>query len=826
MSLPRRRFLQLLGSAAGAATLDGCVSGPPGSRIELAQRGPGLESQAQTVCGLCESACAVTVRLVDGKPVGLKGNPRSPLNRGGLCPVGLAGLEVLYAADRLRGPLRRRSPDADFEDVTWEEALTEISSRLGELHAADGGNRAVFLNGDGGALLHELVERFAHALGSPNFARVDGASHLAYRLTQGIDEVPGWDLSESDLVLSFGLDIYEDGPAPIHAIAAMVGSRPTAERAALIHVGSRLSPSAAKGEEHVRVRPGTHGAFALGIGHVLVREGLYDESFVRERTFGFEDWTDDAGRSRLGFRRLLLEHYYPDRVAQLCGCDPMEVLEVARRFGRADAPVAVVGGEAASGSNATSISIAVHALNALRGVFDQPGGVVLPPPIAITPLESLSAIPAGPALFSPEKGPAGLGVDPFEAVSSAVLDGSHPIEVLVIQGCNPVSTSPIGERLREAVQRIPLVVALAPFRDETASLADFILPTHVPLESWQGFTTPTGVSFSTVALGKPIVEPLGDTRDVGDVLLELGRQIGAPVSDALPWDSYEGYLQHRVQGLALSGQGSVISGSFEESWVHFLEERGWRFLEGSDPETFWEDLTREGGWWNPVHTSGDWPRLFRTPSGRFEFFSRVLETRLEELGSEASGETSISDEEALRQGIAALGLQADGDTACLPHYEPPRIEGEGEGGLTLVLFRPLTARGRLGVVSPMVLEMFGHSVLSGWETWVELAEETAEELDLHDGDRVALQSDRAELEVIVKVQQGAMPGVAYVPLGLGGEVTASSTGERIGANPVQLLLPVPDALSGNLSLTSTRVRLRLVRRREHGGPAPVHEGFS
>jgi len=823
VTIARRSFLQLLGTAAGAASLDGCRPGPPRSRVDLALRGPGLESEAQTVCGLCESACGITVRLVDGQPVGLKGNTRSPLNRGGLCPVGLAGLEVLYSADRLRGPLRR-APDGGFEEVSWDEALGEIASRLAELAAGGNGDRLAVVNGDGGQFLDDLTRRFARAMGSPNFARMEGQGSLSYGLMQGIDTVPGFDISSSDLVLTFGFDVYEEGPAPIHAIAAMVGSRPTEQRTALIHVGTRMSPSASKAEERVSIQPGTHAALALGLAHVMVRERIYDETFVKEHTFGFEDWTDESGRSRLGFRRLLLERYYPDRVAQLCGCDPATVLRIARRFAGAEAPLAICGGEAVEGSNATWTAMAVHALNALSGAFDRPGGVVLPSPIPVAPLQPVPAPSADerPAVFAAEAGPAGLGADPVAALSAAILDQSHPIDVLVIQGCNPVFSSPAGERLRQALEQIPLVVAFAPIHDETTSAADFVLPTHVPLESWQGFTTPPTVGFSTVALSKPVVEPLGDTRHAGDVLLDLARRVGPPLSDAFPWEGYADYLRYRMEGVAVSGQGSVVSGSFEESWVHFLEERGWRFLEGGDPATFWDDLTREAGWWNQVRTTGDWARLFRTPSGRFEFFSRALERQLRKLGAKEGGDTSSSEEESLRKGVAALGLQAEGDEACLPHYEAPRCEGDGE--LTLVPFRPLTARGRLGVISPMVMEMFGYSVLSGWHTWVELAPETAGELGLNDGDRVAVQSDRSEIEAVVKVQHGNVPGVAHIPLGLGHRAVAGTV-DGIGANPVDLLLSVADTLAGRLALTSTRVKLRLIERRPHGGPAPVYEGF-
>ncbi|HUP47385.1 MAG TPA: molybdopterin dinucleotide binding domain-containing protein, partial [Thermoanaerobaculia bacterium] len=310
-------------------------------------------------------------------------------------------------------------------------------------------------------------------------------------------------------------------------------------------------------------------------------------------------------------------------------------------------------------------------------------------------------------------------------------------------------------------------------------------------------------------------------RHPGDALLELARRTGPDAAERLPWSGYGDYLRHRVEGLTVSGQGSIVSGSFEESWVQFLEERGWRFLEHADPARFWDDLVREGAWWDPVRQADDWERLFRTPSGRYEFFSRAVEERLRAAGV-AAGAAPADREDALRRGAARLGLEAVDDEACLPHHEPPRWEGRGD--LELLPFRPITARGRLGVLSPMVLEMFGYSVLSGWQTWVEIAPATAAALDLGDGDRVAVESDRGSIEGVVSIHQGAVPGSVHVPLGLGHAVAARE--REVGSNPAKILLPVRDPVGGELCLAGTRVLLRLVRRRAHGGPAPLQGGHT
>jgi anaerobic selenocysteine-containing dehydrogenase len=823
MVVRRREFLKLLGGTVGGSGLSAC-SGQwevPDRLVEMALRGPGIETSLHSICRLCETGCGLTVRRIDGIPVGLKGNPRHPISRGGLCPVGQAGLEVLYAAGRLQGPLRRER-DGTHVATTWEQALEEVANRLGEVRRAGGGRRIALLSDEPGQLFVELAERFMLAFGSKNIVRSGDPLSAAYALTQGIQRVPGLDLSQTDLVLSFGLDLFEDGPAPVHAIAAMVGSRATEERGSFIHVGTRLSPSAAKAEEHVPVQPGTHAALALGIAHVLAREGSYDREFVAEHTFGFDDWTDENGRRRMGFRRLLLERYYPDRAARLCGCDPGRIIRLARRFARADAPLAVAGGEAVWGSNATWTGMAVQALNALVGAFDRPGGLVSPPSIPFTPLDALPEPQPEASIFAEAKGADVFAVDPTAALAERVLDGSHPIDVLFIINSNAVHSSPAGQLLGQALERIPMVVALTSFRDETAAHADFILPTHVFLEAWHEATTPPSIPFSVMGLGQPVVEPLFDTRHAGDALLEIAGRVGGQPGAAMPWKDYVDYLKHRIEGLLVSGQGSVVSGSFEESWVQFLEERGWRFLEHNDLDQFWEDLVQAAGWWNPVLAYADWARLFQTPSGRYEFFSRTLETRLKELGARDAAMIP-NDEEALNRGSQSVGLEAMGDEVCLPHYEPPKAAGEGE--MLLMPFRTTTSRGDLGVTSPMVLEMFGYPVLSGWETWAELAPETAHRLHLEDGDRIAVESATSVFEAVVKIQAGAVPGVVHVPLGLGHDNPDVLAG-GIGANPIRSLAREVDPISGNLTLTSTRVRLRLVRRRQHGGPAPAHGGHA
>lgn len=823
MEIPRREFLKLLGLVAGATGMGACDRfwSVPDHLVELALRGPGLKSEMRTACGLCEAGCGLTVRLVDGVPVGLTGNPQHPLSRGGLCPVGQAGLDVLYAPGRLQGPLLR-DEEGRHVPTTWEQALSTVSDRITSLVRSGSAHRIVFLNGEPGQLLDDLCRHFMATIGSPNYARPVDAAAVAYSLTQGLDRAPGFDLGRADLVLSFGQDLFEEGSAPLFAISAMIGSRADGDRAELIHVGTRLSPTAGKADFRVRIQPGTHGAFALGVAQVLVREGRYDSGFVADHTYGFEDGVGDGGVRRMGFRRHLVERYYPDRVAQLCGCDPSQIIEVARRFGAAEAPLAIAGGEVLRESNATWSLMAAHALNALRGVFNRPGGVVLPPRIPLTPMPPLpeGSPDPGESLFPDGTGTGLTATDPLEALTEGVMSGTSPVDLLFVLGWNPVFENPGGGRLADALSRIPTVVSLTPFLDETAALADLVLPASLFLESWQCSTTPSTVPFGTIGMGSPVVEALFETRHPGDAILELGRRTAPGTSSFSDWPTYEAFLRYRLEGLALAGQGSVFEGALEEAWVRYLENRGWRFIEQQDFETFWADLVRQGGWWNPTLPASAWSQMFPTPSGRYEFWSIALERRLQEIGEEEL-EAGPAKEGALPRGMQVLGIGGEPGEVCLPHHEAPMTSGDGP--LRFMAFKPMTSRGSLGVASAMLLEMFGHTHFSGWETWGEMAPETAEELGLGDGDVVQLETEENTATLTLRIQPECLPGVVQMPMGLGRNGTIGPA-EGVGANPIQLLSPARDPLSGAPALNGVLGRVTLVERRRHGRPAPSYQG--
>src|SRR5512142_3051681 len=142
MTIGRRDFLRLVQTAAaatGCAPLLSSCGGPRRSRARLA---PGAmpprgaeESWVVSTCGACPGGCGIRARLVAGRLVGIAGNPLHPVNRGGLCPLGLAGAHAVYHPDRVRSPLRRSGPDGSGElrPIPWDDALAELGARLRDL---------------------------------------------------------------------------------------------------------------------------------------------------------------------------------------------------------------------------------------------------------------------------------------------------------------------------------------------------------------------------------------------------------------------------------------------------------------------------------------------------------------------------------------------------------------------------------------------------------------------------------------------------------------------------------------------------------------------
>jgi anaerobic selenocysteine-containing dehydrogenase len=328
MKITRRGFLHA-GSVIALSGITGCKAlegGYPEKYMVEKPPVPGVEGWAQgeerfvkTACLQCEGGCGLIVRVVEGRAVSIRGNPDFPTNQGGLCPKGLNGLQVLYDPDRIEGPLQRvgERGAGHWRRISWDEAIGVVARELHALRASGEAHTVAVLGGRYRGHMRNLVRRFLTAYGSPNEIDHESlcavADKVSYFLTQGTRDRLAYDWERTKYVLAFGAGLVESF-RPTTMMLRIYGHMRQGipgQRTKLVQIDPRYGVSAARADEWVQVRPGTDGALALGLAHVLIRDGLIDRDFVRNDTLGFDAWTDPAGRSHIGFKDLVLSSYAP-----------------------------------------------------------------------------------------------------------------------------------------------------------------------------------------------------------------------------------------------------------------------------------------------------------------------------------------------------------------------------------------------------------------------------------------------------------------------------------------------------------------------------------
>jgi anaerobic selenocysteine-containing dehydrogenase len=540
--LGRRRFLAGTGAAAGLVA--GCrprqdpyaPQKPPvplGKGVRL-----GAESVVPSTCGMCEVGCSIRVRVVDGRAVKIDGNPESPASGSGLCARGLAGLELLYHPDRIRGPLRRRGNRGEnqWQPLTWDEAIAELAARLGKLRAGGSPQGLVLLDGQPRGNTHALWSRFMAAFGSPNHIGHGATGRAAVTepvaAMTGAAGMPGYDFEHAACVLLVGTGPLEASSQAIRLGRALARDA----RPRLFCASPRLPRAAALVDDWFPVRPGRAADFLLGLVHVLLREQFADESML-DQARGFEATS-----------ALVMGEHAPAEVADETGVAAERIEALAREL-VAVRPSVVVVDEETKDRRAVAAALI---LNAALASIDAPGGLWLeteePAGWPAPALDSVAKAAAEVAAIDGRApGRAGCDASRILAVPDAILSNEpYPVEALLLHYSNPVFSKPDGGRWADAVAQVPFVVSFSPIADESVRLADLVLPDASYLERWDLLPTGQGVW----SLRQPAVAPLGNSMQTGEVLLRLARALGGTIEKSLPWKTYRDAVLARLEASA------------------------------------------------------------------------------------------------------------------------------------------------------------------------------------------------------------------------------------------------------------------------------------
>lgn len=789
VNISRRTFLKIgaTATAAGVTALaadriHSGVAGPAGERTSASAAGALDEHIAYTTCDFCPSGCGLEVRVVNGRATKVEGNALHPLNQGICCLKGQASLEALYSPERLPGPMLQKGGKGtgEWERISWDEALGMAAQNLDGLRQAGEAHTVVFMHGPLRGQMRPLVNRFMAALGSPNVvyrgSMNEHAARLGTFLTQGVNTLPVYDINNANYVLDFGGTLLETSQhliANLSATAFMRRGRPN--RGKLVAIDPRLSLTGVKADEWVPIRPGTLGAFALGLAYIIIKSNLYDEDFVRDFTFGFEDFEDEKGRLHKGFKSLVLEQYALDRVESITGITTDVMARIAGEFADNRPSIALMptcDGILSSG-NAMYTAMAIHSLNALVGSIDARGGVLTQryPALADWP-ELVPDDAAKNSLLQPRLDGAGgpdypLATSIYQDVADRVLEGKpYPVKAVLMLRANPVFDAPQGGRFAEALMKVPFVVSFAPTLDESASHADLVLPASTFYEYW-GDDLIEGTGYAGVSLRQPVVEPVHDTMNPGDAIMGIAKKIGGGVAGAFPWDDYRSMVDFRLEGAGLSLEKLVENGAWSEMVYQHAQP-------GS---TAWGEVVGRD-------------RIASARDGRFDFFSREL--------------------------LAAL--EDPGDEMCLPHFEVPIETGNSfDYPFLLFSYELITQPRGWESIIPTLQESYGLQNDLKWKSWLEVSAQAAEMLEVKNGDEVLVETAEGNsVKAMVRIFEGIWANAAYLPMGQG-HFTRVKWGRdsrpdiTVGVNPYRLLVHRTEPLSGVAATGPTRVRISKVR---------------
>jgi len=549
MKIDRRSFLSfVIGGAAGTA-----LSPLPWKLTDdisiWSQNWPwtpvppkGETTYVASTCTLCPGGCGISVRKVDDRVVKVEGLKGHPVNDGGICPLGLSGAQLLYSPTRVRAPMKK--VNGTWREIAWDTAIQEIADQLKDLREKGQPQSVAWVSDSDRGSVAELSKRFLTVFGSPNFIRtpsIQDSYELVLYLTQGQRAMAGFDLANATYVLSFGSGIIEGWGAPPHLFRAKSVMQQKGGK--ISQLEARLSKTAAKADQFIPIKPGTEGALALGLIHVILKEGLYRKQIVQDQSTG-----SDA------LKKLAGDDFAPEAVSKTTGVDAKTIVELARAFAGAKKPLAVCGrGNGRQEAGSAQEFLAVHFLNALMGSINTAGGVVaVPEPDYVDwPEPEMDAAASAGMQQARVDGAGGKDFPLSRYLLNRLpeaLDGgaSSPVQVLFVNHANPAFSLVDTARVGKSLKKIPLIVSFSSFMDETAALAHYILPNHIYLERFEDVPASQGFPKPFIGLVKPVVAPILKTRHIGDVVIQVAKAVGGNVASAFAWDSYEACLQESL----------------------------------------------------------------------------------------------------------------------------------------------------------------------------------------------------------------------------------------------------------------------------------------
>lgn len=848
MKLTRRSFIQY---SAGTACLlaAGCsttAQRPVSAAMIPRKANGGSPPQGQwvgSVCQGCTQWCAIQIFVQDGRAVRVRGNPLSKTNHGYCCPRGHLIPQQVYDPDRIKVPMKRTNPlkgrgvDPKFVPITWDEALDTVAEKMMELRRAKEGHKFMYMRGRYSSTSTELMYgALPKIYGTGNYyshsAICAEAEKMGPGLTQGFFGYRDYDLAKTNCLVLWGTDPLASNrmvPNTIHHFHEIMA------RGTIIAVDPRLSNAAAKAHEWLPIKPGTDGALAGAIAHVLLTEGLWNKEFVGDfksfwggfkagRTVVEDQFEEKETHGLVKWWNLELKDRTPEWAEKETLIPAEQIVRVARAMGKA-APKTIVwmGPGAAMMPRGTYAAMAVHALNGILGSIDVEGGVWQSSsvPIAAFPKTDAYVDDLAKEMAKGKKldgrgakdMPAMMNANPGSGVvtnnvANGMLKDPGAVKVFLSSWSNFNFSCTGAERWDKAMAKVPFFVHMVTNASEMTQFADIVLPaTFNSAEGWSVISN-MGNGHGYAALQQGAVKRLWDVKqeetEVMWLLAEKLKQKGFPNL----FDYYAKEFKDPETGKLPTNamEFSVIAAKMSSSSLWKPKEP----LKGDAPLKGWDDFRAKGMFSGPKYTlKKGWGGKFATATKKFEFFSETAKKGLEAHAKKY--ETTVDDI------LAVSGYVARGDLAFVPHYEPPKRHGsEAEYPFTFIDYK--SRLNREGRSANLTWYQEFKKVDPGdvsWEDVLKMNPADGAKLGLKTGDTVKITSPAGSIVTKLKLWEGVRPGTVTKCYGQGhwayGRVAAGEYGKAArGGNNNEVLVDDYDRLSGatarNGGFTGVRIQ--------------------
>lgn len=464
----------------------------------------------RVACGHdCPDMCSLLAQVENGRVVKVSGDPDQPFTAGFACTKVNRDAELMHSPERLRTPLRRigAKGESRFEPIGWEAALDEIAARWRAI-IAESGPLALLgyaYSAHQGLINRGLLSGLFHALGSSRLVAgtvCDTCCEVAWDMTVGA--VGGADpesVDDSDLILAWGADLMATN---VHFWAR--AERRRKQGVPIVVIDPRRSRTAENADWHLPVRIGTDAALALGLMHILVRDGLVDRDYIAGHTVGFDRLQADV-----------LPRFAPDRTAEITGLPVADIERLAAMYGAAKTSFIRLGEGMTRLNRGGQALRAVAVLPALTGAYGRRGGGAL--------LLTAASCHIDYNFVRKPSGPATARTVNHLRLGEALLEmRDPPLRALFIACNNPAVTCPEANKVRRGLAREDLfTVVHDPFMTATARYADIVLPATTYLETedlqraygtyWMQYsnraTTPVGEARSNVRVAQDLAQRMG-----------------------------------------------------------------------------------------------------------------------------------------------------------------------------------------------------------------------------------------------------------------------------------------------------------------------------